>query len=174
MSRGERAATIDPGLHATGVAIWHMEEFLLQKDREPATAMTVKCADFRAYYDRIRDIFTTWNVRLVLVENPEFQTGVKGNAAARTGSLVKLAEFVGMVMTLGFQRGSMVDFVNVSAWKGSLPKTVVADRVLKIWPECPFTFKDDAMDAIALGFWAQGFINTQLAAYSMPSREKLR
>lgn len=158
VSESMTIASIDPGLGGTGVAIWQYDKFRDAASPNPMLTKSLTDKHYEGYYRKLQQIFLEYGVKAILIENQAFMTGsVVGNASAKTGSVVKLAHFTGMVMGLCMQYGINHYLVDVSAWKGQLPKKVTWDRMRA----AGYTgdAKSHAMDAVGIGMWAQGLLH---------------
>lgn len=89
----------------------------------------------------------------VVSEIPQEMGHAAGKAALNSGSVRKLAYYVGV---LAGQMASCGEFHSVepSVWKGTLPKEITQKRVLRAYPAVPADLRHDVYDAIGIGRWA--------------------
>jgi len=88
---------------------------------------------------------------LLLIEKPKLWTNVKSMASQRQGGVMILHILVGALFWFGWQNFENVELVDVSTWKGQLPKSVTLKQVKRRWNVNPET--DDEADAIGIGSW---------------------
>lgn len=91
---------------------------------------------------------------LVLCEMPDEHQSGKGKAALNSGSVRKLAYYVGLIG--GWYTGGEAEFYSVEPirWKGTVPKEITTRRVLRDYPHLPRDLRADVYDAIGIGRWA--------------------
>jgi hypothetical protein len=104
-----RMVSIDPGLSGTGVAMWSY--IPSQKNWELDKAITKSLNTGYDYLKWLRDEldankFNADNAEdtICLIEEPTLMESEKGTVAARSGALVKLSMYAGMVVGLMFMR----------------------------------------------------------------------
>lgn len=156
--------TLDPGNGGTGVAIWDLELFNEQKTMdeiiyyEPEFIKSYRMISPEAYGRQIKALFELFPIKEMYIENPSYMGGsVKGQATATTGSLVKLCKLCGIYEATAFYNDVVCHYIDVNTWKGQLPKDVVKNRILEVWPECHATNHD--WDAVGIGYYIMGLIN---------------
>ena len=97
----------------------------------------------------------------VAIEWPGYFDSLVGGAAAKQGSLVKLAFGVGQLALIAHAFGAEFVPVRVTEWKGQIPKKVVnkiitkklsAPRLRALKPE------DDSWDAVGIGLYLRGVL----------------
>lgn len=147
--------SIDPGSSGTGYAIWS-DSSLVQCDNilSRSDDWMEKCWDIcrilngEAGYHQISK---------VVIERPSFFQSSKGGVAARSGSLVKLSILVGMIIgVLGRQKTTLVD---ISSWKGNVPKDIMIPRIIKMLRPDEAKLLDGkkashVYDAVGIGLYA--------------------
>src|SRR5258708_6256434 len=105
--------TVDPGISGTGIATW------LARDWEkcvPPVAVTNIYAREGEWEDRVPVICERfeWNLKLagdvdlVCIELPKFFSGVRGNATAVSGDLIKLTYLAGCYAEIARKHGAAV------------------------------------------------------------------
>lgn len=131
--------SIDPGLSGTGVAVWEScgdGEW----DLYEACSLALKSQD--AYVQKIAAILRQHDdeVEKVFIEEPCLMSSETGTVAARSGALVKLCMIAGAIagvsslIAKGDCNGIKVHMVPVSEWKGTSPKDVTKERVMRALP----------------------------------------
>jgi hypothetical protein len=152
---GNNILTIDPGKAGTGVAIWPAETFLCgDKTCLPFFHCVMRFKNENTYAERLRDLVIRFNIKKVYMENASFFEGCRGRLVARSGALIVLSEFIGMVRRQLILEGCTVELLTPQRWKGNLPKEIIERRIKKIWPEC--AAKSHDVDAIGIGFYLLG------------------
>jgi Holliday junction resolvasome RuvABC endonuclease subunit len=144
--------TIDPGLRRTGWALWRQDELVewgLVTSRDLTTVDWKLTAHLMG--QRVYQIATRYSVSFVLSEMPEEHMSGKGRAALNSGSVRKLAYYVGLLN--GALRHVEFQSIEPSRWKGTVPKEVTTRRVLRSYPQVPADLMSDVYDAIAIGRW---------------------
>lgn len=150
--------TIDPGKAGTGYCIWEHTLFVNKILKTPFKHGILFNADVNKQFRQLEQLLITFNPLKVYIENASFMySSAKTQAAANTGSLVVLAEYIGSVVMLCNRMGVRTVLIDVATWKGSLSKEIVWHRVKQKLPN--LEAKSHAQDAIALGMYIQGFIN---------------
>lgn len=155
---------IDPGLSGTGVAVWRAEDFhgasLTGVFRPPVFHKSFSRKNLESYVELLIELIGQYGVIEVWCENASYHGAgsAKGQMVASKGDLVKLAQLIGAYKATSYLEGVSFNLVSVMEWKGQLPKKVVNDRILKVWPECACTNHD--FDAVGIGLWKMGLINT--------------
>jgi Holliday junction resolvasome RuvABC endonuclease subunit len=151
----ERWVSIDPGLKRTGWASWAGTALC---DWGLVTAKDIVASDFRLtasiMADRVRAVLQRHRVDVVVSEMPEEHMSGRGRAALNSGSVRKLAYYVGVlhgVAAAGL--GAMFHSIEPSRWKGTVPKEVTTRRVIRAYPQVPEGLWSDTYDAIAIGRW---------------------
>lgn len=97
----------------------------------------------------------------VYCEWPVIFKGTGSMVAESSGSLIKLAYWVGYFAGVLSEKWSSVEFIPVepNKWKGQLSKEMVEQRLRKIIGEklwAQLNPKSHAIDAIGIGCWAKG------------------
>jgi len=150
---------LDQGLSGTGWALF--EDGVLQdcgnlyppKDIED---WLIRSEEFSA---KIVDFFGQIKTgSTFLMEQPAYHGSDAGQTVARSGSLVRLCYFSGMLH--GYLRGEGYRIISVPVmkWKGQLPKAVVEKRIYRVLEKqgIPLKPKSHAIDAIGIGMWHEG------------------
>lgn len=151
---------IDPGISGTGYAVWEKEFFSIYAASgvQPKHYGLIHKIDVEVQLKEFKELIKMLSPCKVYIEDAAFMTGsVKGQAAARTGSVVKLAQYIGRLQQICADLDCEAELISVMKWKGTLPKKVVWDRIFKVLPD--LKAKSHALDAIGLGLWKMGVIN---------------
>lgn len=168
---------IDPSINSTGVAVFSLDGSPLKSPTPPKPQSTnlwegnhsnpwkINCRGMATMFECLIDHYTKWNdfkIGCVVCELPQFFDSGKGQVAASTGSLVKLSAVVGSFLAVAQLKLKNVPFklVNVTTWKGQLPKDVLQRRIEKFYGEkySRYHFRKDIWDAVGLGLWYLGFL----------------
>jgi hypothetical protein len=105
--------------------------------------------------DGAPDEWNWWEDTDVVIEFPEFQEGLRGAVARRTGSMDKLSFLVG-VMAGEFPKDWIIHLPKVREWKGQLPKDVVTRRMIQYYTArvcSELDVRTHAWDALGIGHW---------------------
>jgi hypothetical protein len=94
-------------------------------------------------------------VRRIVCEWPKFHECAPGQVVAATGSLVKLACSVGMIMEVARRHQASFVPIEIADWKGQMTKKAVEARILKRFPLLPL--KSHEYDAVGIGLYHKGF-----------------
>ena len=89
----------------------------------------------------------------VLIEEPSIMSSEKGTVTARSGALIKLAMYAGMVTGFFLIKGYEVILIPVASWKGSLPKEVTKKRVMGTNIGAEESKASHYYDAIGIGLY---------------------
>lgn len=168
--------SIDPGSGGTGIACWDFVRW--NRDLLPVhvgnvfaaggknlktdsrnTLWQSQAADITA---KVYDIIQATNAQQAYVEYPLLMGSAGGNAAAGTGSLVKLAVLVGMIMETCRVSGIPVIAYPVSEWKGQCSKEIIEKRIRKRVGEGGWASvgaKSHMIDAWGLGLFAKNMLH---------------
>lgn len=156
-----RWMSVDPATERCGWVLWDGREYV-------DGGTIVGKGD--GWYERSRSIVDwltgkAWceGALLLVVEHPEIFAGGKGEAANASGSVAKLFGMVSMLRYGWYSRHSAVIggvredaevvCVDVTVWKGQLPKSVVERRVKRELPDVDGWIDDNHVDAAGLGLW---------------------
>lgn len=162
-SRRPYALSIDPGVTGTGVALWSIRDW--KRLCGPMECFNVYPSGDkptqRNWYTRGWDVIEKvkasvplGRVRWVYLEFPAYFQSAGGRVTARSGDLVKLSTFVGM---LTGQLGRRVYLVPVNDWKGDLSKSVVELRIRQLLgPEVCKGWTQHTWDAVGIGLYMKG------------------
>lgn len=147
--------TVDPGLNGTGYAWWQYTKLqqcgiLRTRVKGDVTARALDLAS------QLTSIATSFNCVCVACEWPAFHGGVAGEMVARRGDLVKLTYLVGVFAGMLYRPFIPVE---ISAWKGNLPKRVVEQRVEQILGSGTMELlriRSHSVDAVGIGLYLLG------------------
>lgn len=152
-----RTLSIDPSVRSCGWAVWSGKAL---KDFGVFHAARSREKDWQTAGQEVGRLVLQkaekWNVKRVYCEFPAY---FGDNVTAKSGSLVKLAWFVGFLD--GFLH-LQADFelVPVHIWKGQLPKHVVNARIERVLSKkiCARlrSMPPDAWDAVGIGLFKHG------------------
>ena len=151
---------IDPGISGTGYAVWEKKFFnpYSASGIQPIAHGIIFNKNVEIQLINFKNIMVRYSACKVYIEDAAFMTGsLKGQAAARTGSVVKLAQYIGRLQQICADLDCEAELISVMKWKGTLPKKVVWDRIFKVLPD--LKAKSHALDAIGLGLWKMRVIN---------------
>lgn len=100
-------------------------------------------------YEQIRSIcLRSKGYYKLIIETPEYW-GAAGYLARESGAVLKLMFLCGQLSTLN---NSYI--INPSTWKQQLPKEVVRNRLIKLYPKLDIkNMNHNVMDAIGIGHW---------------------
>jgi hypothetical protein len=148
---------VDPGLQGTGWALWKgktlQDAGIINAPRKGTTAERAW-----AIASKIGKLARSNRCEVMAVEWPAFHGGTAGGEmVARRGDLVKLSFLVGVLC--GAAQPVPFLQVEIHAWKGQLPKEVVADRVvdrLGAGTVVVLGLKDHMYDAVGIGLYLLG------------------
>jgi hypothetical protein len=96
---------------------------------------------------------------MVAIEFPvTFQASARGNAAVTKGDLYKLCYLIGQYGRVAAEFGAEVRLIEVTTWKGHLPKSVTEDRLRMDVPGMKDAqISSHAWDAVGIGWFVKGF-----------------
>lgn len=157
--------SIDPGLSGTGVAVWAYEEW--EKLVPPVLTKNIYetkgLNHLSVRMDSLWENLWKWKLEAtacaqiegVMIEQPKDFDSVKGQAAAKESSIVKLSMLIGY-LTCGFvSKGIPVLYVGVNEWKGQLPKDLVKNRLQSTFPD--LKCESHSWDAVGIGLNRKGY-----------------
>lgn len=158
----ETVITIDPGIRGTGLAIWSLKNW--ETDTVPlATFVITPPSDeewviaIGTIFDQIDPIFDEYKVVKAYCEFPQYFSSGKGHAATSDGKIFKLACLVGVFMGIMLVKNCILFPINVTAWKGQLPKEAVISRLIRIEPKLSqLNIDSHAWDAVGIAFHLKG------------------
>jgi len=140
---------IDPGTKETGIAVFqrgYLVHAVLCRDKHKD--WKIRCQQIRLQVS----IFCCQQIDCAIIELPSYEFSVRGRAAARTDSTIKLAYLCGLIgATLEAEDG--IHLVTPRQWKGGLPKTVTAQRVKDKYSLIKDETNHNVLDAVAIGDW---------------------
>src|SRR3990172_4120769 len=154
-------ACIDPGLSGTGIAIWQSISWNRKKP-EPESVASFRPLSFMSGIKSIDKYLSIKKVSSVYLEQANYFGGgsVKGQMVAEKQDLIVLVEFIGGLKAICGMRGIKVLMIPAIKWKGTLPKNVVQERILKIIPNAEeYCRTSHAFDALGIGLATMGLIN---------------
>jgi hypothetical protein len=168
--------SIDPGIDYTGIAVWDARSW--EEKAAPLWTKTLR-PGINTKRSRVKATERTWDIdaetmagRLheefallsflgaVFIEFPvTFQASARGSAAVTKSDLYKLCYLIGQYGRVAAWFGAEVRLIEVTTWKGQLPKMVTQDR-LRV--DVPGMLKVEGLsshewDAIGIGWFAKGF-----------------
>jgi hypothetical protein len=149
-----RWMTIDPGIEKTGWAAWHNYQLLewgLITSRDITSSGWFLIAQSMA--GRVANLAVKVRAVRAVSEFPQEMWGAKGRAALNSGSVKKLAAYVGMIEGRLMAMGVSVSVVEPMAWKGQVGKDITKKRVLRDYPKVGPDHESDVYDAIGIGRW---------------------
>jgi hypothetical protein len=150
--------SIDPSVRSCGWAIWKGKKL---KDFGVFRPASSREKDWQEAGREVGDMASAkgkhWEVERVFCEFPAY---FGDNVTAKSGSLVKLAWFVGFLDGLFTEGLTEFELVPVHVWKGQLPKTVVNARIERLLSKkiCNRlrSMPPDAWDAVGIGLFKHG------------------
>jgi len=154
-------ACIDPGLSGTGIAVWPSLDWE-RKIAKPDSVGSFRPASFIAGIQTIDRYLSVRKVGIVYLEKASYfgAGSEKGQMVAEKQDLIVLVEFIGGIKAVCGMRGIKVYSIPVIQWKGTLPKDVVRNRILKILPDASkYCTTSHAFDALGIGLSMMGIIN---------------
>lgn len=155
MLKGNYLITIDPGSRGTGYAVWDLDFFNEYKKPKLVENGVWPPSRRNPILRKFKKLLLKFNSTKVVIENASFMDGnARTQAAARSGALVKLAQFIGRIQQICEDVGVKWELIEVNKWKGSLPKEIVKRRILRVMPR--IRAKSHDWDAIGIGLYYQG------------------
>ena len=153
---------IDPGLQATGYAIWdqHYVPMICGVLSGPKGPDWMKRVDVIAL--AVRDLVRRYSVTSILCEQMELFGTSMSRMAWSTGDLQRTVFLCGMIHGMTVKRVTKFDLVPPRTWKGQLPKSVTIRRVTKALgaKTCrELNIQTHAWDAVGMGLWKMGRIS---------------
>lgn len=147
--------SVDPGIRGTGYALWDGK--LLKRTGIFASRSEDWLEAGGQVASQLHQFACKERVEAVYCEFPAYFQSAGAQVVARSGSLVKLAWFVGFLSALFITGFKTFRFVEVNEWKGQLPKDVVELRIRKIMGEkVTKKFKTHIWDAVGIGLYVHG------------------
>jgi len=158
--------SVDPGVNALGWALWRWDPPHRKNLATPDECGIVNAparlrmtphqrVDYLA--DTLCERLDGMRPNMVVVEWAEFRAGdAVGHSAAARDDLGMLCFAAGVLCRWGLES----HLAPVSKWKGSLPKRVVHERVVRavgVEARNGERFNSHAVDAVGIGLWAKGF-----------------
>ena len=148
--------TIDPGVRASGVAVFHRGSLIAAKWVRGHETEVVLWAQ-----RRVCEIPQVGSIKCFLEE----PIVVRGRAfRGKTESLLKLSQTVGMLRGMFESVGVSVELVSVRVWKRSVPTEALTERLARKldeheksvieWPAK--SAAHNVTDAVSLGLWVLG------------------
>jgi len=151
--------TIDPGSTGTGYAIWKTEDW--ENVKYLQFPLQIKPIEngviFKNIIMTLKKICIRSYIHTAYIENASYwENSNRGQVSARSGSLVKLSEFIGKLEEMFSSLGVGVYLISVQKWKGTMTKKAVIHRIKKYAPLCEGSSHD--WDAIGLGLYCMGVL----------------
>ena len=158
----QHVITIDPSNSHCGFALWDVRQWEGQKIARAVFIEPVLDGVIGNTAEEILSVLNLmigkFNIIQCYIEDAAFMDGsVKGQVSARSGAVVKLAEFIGMVAYLFSHLHIDTELISVQRWKGTMSKKAVIHRIKKYCPGVE-GYKD-SWDAIGIGLYLTGVIN---------------
>ena len=145
---GKRVMAIDPSINFMGVAVFEGKKPIFWRLLRPESVLKdeiQKCVDL---YNKVYDLSDEYKPDLIVLEQPD-HWAVAGFEARESGSIQKLVFLCGMLFTLG-----NVQLVLPRKWKGQLPKNVVRNRLMPLYPDIIDEKLDhNIVDALGIAHW---------------------
>lgn len=160
-------ASVDVGIVGTGMAFWELVHWgqLVNPTDCFNVAPPRKLTEWSDRVDFLAEAFSDClncrNVKRVYFEMPEFFGGsAKGWTAAARGDLLKLTFLLGSYARVCAEAGIPYELIDVTVWKGQLPKRVVIQRIKRRLPSLEELLKPTthSWDAIGIGLHAKGYM----------------
>lgn len=148
-----RWLSLDPGTRYTGYALWDGSKLLgwgMMAPYDPKAEWYSRSQDVA---DQVAALADELRVKLVISEFPQEMHGGRGEVALKSGSVRKLAAYVGMLEGRIGNHHRAFKIVEPITWKGQLPKEITTKRVLRDYPQVPRGLRSDIYDAIGIGRW---------------------
>lgn len=154
MKDRKRILSVDPGT-TIGCALWDEGELYSTIELKSASS------DWFMHTLSLSELFSGYlqahRPQRVYVEYPKLFESDGGKVSARSGSLVKLAFNVGMLVQCCWGENTSVKLVDVNEWKGQMSKELCQKRILKHLPSLKRSqLSDHVWDAIGIGLHVQG------------------
>lgn len=146
--------SIDPGMGRTGWAFWHedqLDSWGLLTGRDVKATSWKRVAEVMA--KRVVVKAQDLGASRLICEIPQEMGGAAGEGALRSGSVRKLAYYVGLIGGMARWEGLEWATIEPSKWKGQLPKEITRRRVMRDYPAVPGDLFSDVYDAIGIGRW---------------------
>lgn len=157
MLKTKTLLTIDPGKGGTGYAVWDYTYFLTTRKFMLIEYGVWNPSKRNPILSRYRTMLLKYFHSKVVIENAAFMDGdAKTQMVARSGALVKLAQFIGRMLQLADDHGIKSELLEVAKWKGTLSKEITKRRILKVMPNV--NAKSHDWDAIGQGLYYQGIL----------------
>jgi hypothetical protein len=109
---------------------------------------------------KLQDRISWRRVKAVYCEEPVYFGSLRGDAAARGGSLVKLSVAVGAITQMCKTQAphADVELVAVRDWMGQLAEETMRKRITKrLGEEATKKVKSHAWDAVGIGLYKKGY-----------------
>lgn len=149
-----RWLSVDPGLRYTGWAYWENVEL---RDWGLITSKDIITTGWKLksliMANRVKDRVRAFDADMVICECPQEMKGGRGEMSLRSGSVRKLAYYVGMIGGRVWSRDCEFTSVEPMKWKGQLPKEITQKRVRRDYPQVPADLRSDVFDACGIGRW---------------------
>ena len=157
--------TIDPGYSGMGYAIWKSLNHL----GTPVYPIITENVFFSKknedkYFEFIESLILEYKINKGFIEQASYFSYGKGQAAASSGALIKLVEFIGRAVQVFKSKNISIEQIPVQTWKDSLPKVVIERRVNHLLPD--LMIMSHSIDAVGIGLYLMGFLKPLSKEYS--------
>lgn len=160
---------IDPSINTTGIAILKKGpplEIFTKEIKTPGLSIQERISKFQLEYRMFMQVVPhhTGLVKVV-IEQPEYHTGLTGQMAVERGDIVKLCTAFGAWLQIVCSEISYMDIhlATPSKWKGQVPKNITRKRLLDKYPKFALELKaatHNEIDALGLADWLNNEIQS--------------
>lgn len=152
-----KVITIDPGLFI-GFALWDANKFKKKVLTYPIKLGHIHYSNQeKSFYHLKRMLAQYQPIEKAYIENAKLmRNSSKGRVSADSGALVKLSQTIGRIWQILIEAGVKVELIEVSKWKGTLPKDVCEKRIRRRLPRLPEGESNHAIDAVGIGLHLAG------------------
>lgn len=151
--------TIDPSINDIGLAYWYLDKWGHAEAFDGCLKLSVRKSDcMQTRLENVQRIVNDhtieYDVDRVYIEWPRFMPGYRGMKAANAGHLVLLVAAATSILNLYTDRNIDVTIIEVNEWKGQLSKSLIIERVHKVYPDLAYeNITDHEYDAIGIGLY---------------------
>lgn len=153
MSKRDLILGIDPGTKCLGWAMVSSKGYVTSGHCKAPGKYWVLRAD-RVITDLVNDLPNLAGVAVVYIEMPKPFLSTKGDAAANSGSTLKLAALVGRVWQFFSGLGIPTRLITVSQWKGQTPKHITQRRMARRYNIDTTQMDHNEVDALGIASYA--------------------